>query len=416
MSTQEIISRNERYHIIEGVLYISTTTLIPAQTLMPALIQRLGGGDILVGAWPVVVYLAFFMPQVISANFSSASQFRKPAVIKRGFLQRLHILLLACVIALWGGSQPTLALSLMFLLYISNQATAGSVSPLWMDFVAKTTSAENLGKLTGWRTSTGAAVGLINGLILTALLTMLSFPYNYASVIGLAFIYQMSSLVVQNKVIEEIPSTISKPVRLSELFDRMRIIIVGNHIFRKFLFASVLLTISFSSVAFFTVAAIKRFDLSESVVVGIFTVVTIVGQILSGILLGWIADTKGTKIALLICGISLLLSIMIVLIAPSIFWFYLAFALFGINNGAEMFMRYNFAVECAPEGDRPMYIGLMNACFAPCYLLTPLAGWLSVLYGYNVVFILSLIFGIVGIVLLARTLDPRAEKLALSSK
>jgi hypothetical protein len=161
MSSNNIQSRNARYHIIEGVLYISTGALISAQTMMPALIKRLGGSDVLIGAWPVVVYLAFFLPQVISANYSSASQYRKPVVIKRGFIQRLHILLLAGVIALWGESAPTLALILMFLLFISNQATAGSVSPIWMDFLAKTTSPESRGKLMGWRTSLAAALGLV---------------------------------------------------------------------------------------------------------------------------------------------------------------------------------------------------------------------------------------------------------------
>ena len=65
---------------------------------------------------------------------------------------------------------PTLALSLMFLLYISNQATAGSTSPIWMDFLAKTTSPEDRGKLMGWRTSLAASLGLVNGFILTAML------------------------------------------------------------------------------------------------------------------------------------------------------------------------------------------------------------------------------------------------------
>jgi MFS family permease len=398
------------------MLYISTTgALISTQTIMPALIKRLGGGDVLVGTWPVVMYLAYFLPQVISANNSGAAQYRKPFVIKLGFIQRLHIFLLACVVALWGESSPTLALTLLFLLFISNQMTSGSVSPVWMDFLAKTTSPENRGKLVGWRASLGAALGLVDGFILTVILTLLSFPYNYAAIIGLAFLFQMSSLLAQQKVVEELPSAITAPVRLSELFGRMRTIVSGNRPFRMFLVASVLLTGSFTSVAFFTVAAMKRFDLSESAV-GIFTVLMIIGQILSGVVLGWVADTKGTKRALLICGISLLLSIVIASFAQSVIWFYFVFVFLGFNVGAEMSMRYNFAVECAPERDRPMYVGIMNAWFAPVYLISPLAGWLSADYGYNFVFWLSLVIGSAGIILLAKTPDLRAEKLALSSK
>jgi hypothetical protein len=41
---------------------------------------------------------------------------------------------------------------------------------------------------------------------------------------------------------------------------------------------------------------------------------------------------------------------------------------------------------------------------------------LSASYGYNFVFIFSLIVGLIGIVLLVRTPNPSAKKLALSSK
>jgi len=416
MSSKVIQSRNFRYHVIEGALYISTTSaLISTQTTMPALIKRLGGGNVLVGAWPVVIYLAYFLPQVISANKYSAIQYRKPFVMKLGFIQRLHILLLACVIALWGESVPVLALIFLFLLFISNQTASGTVSPVWMDFLVKTTLPENRGRLIGWRASFSAMLGLLNGFILTIFLTMISFPYNYAAVIGLAFFYQMGSLATQKKIVEEQPSIVTAPVRLSELFKRMQSIIAANRTFRRFLIASALLTMSFTSAAFFTVAAMKRFDLSESTV-GVFTVVMIIGQILSGIVLGWVADAKGTKNVLLICGMSLLTAIAIALFAQSVIWFYLVFVLLGVNVGAELFMRYNFAVECAPDGDRPMYVGIMNTWFAPIYLISPLAGWLSTAYGFNFIFWLSLAVGSIGIILLARTPDMRAEKLALSSK
>ena len=220
---------------------------------------------------------------------------------------------------------------------------------------------------------------------------------------------------MQRKVIEGIPSEVAQPMRILKLFSHLRSIVTINHVFRRFLIASALLTISFSSVAFFVVAAMKRFDLAESVI-GIFTIVMIGGQIISGLFLGWIADAKGTKSALVLCGISLLLAIATALLAPSVEWFYVVFALLGVNIGAEVSMRYNFAVDCAPEEDRPMYIGFMNAWFAPFYLVTPLTGWLSTFYGYNCIFALSLIIGITGIVLLIHTPNPRINKLALSSK
>jgi MFS family permease len=415
MSSKEVLQQNTKYHFIEGVLYISTNALISPQTVMPALIQRLGGNDILIGSWPIVVYLALFVPQLFSAYYSSGSQFRKPAVIRRGFIQRMNILILAIAIALFGSSMTSLALFLLFLIFISNQVASGVTSPIWMDFVAKTTPPQSRGKLLGYRTSIGAAIGLFNGFILTALLTTIAYPYNYAAAFGLAFLYQMASLVAQQKVVEDEPSIPLQPVHVSDMLSKIKSIYSTNHLFRKFLIASGLLTISFSSVAFFTVAALQKFHLQESEV-GLFTVLMIVGQIVSGVVLGWLADLKGTKLALILCGGSLVVAIVLSLIAPTVNWYYWVFIFMGINTGAEIFMRYNFAVECAPEQDRAMYVGLMNAWLAPFYILTPFAGWLSASYGYNSVFILSLVFGLFGILLLSKLPEPKVSKLAISSK
>jgi len=412
---KEKYQRNSRYHLIEGALYISTNALIALQTLMPALIKRLGGNDVLVGAWPVVVYLAFFLPQIFSANYSGQLQYRKPTVIRLGFLQRIHILILACCIGMWGASMPFLTLILLFVLYILNQVISGLVSPIWMDFFIKTTTPENRGKLIGLRTSTSAVLGLVNSFILTLFLTVFPYPLNYAVIIGFAFLYQMSSLFVQHRIKEDNPSIISIPIRMNYLFRHVRSLIHKNSVFRKFLFSSMLLTISFTSIAFYTVSAIQRCTINE-MTIGIFTILTLVGQIISGTFVGWLADLKGTKSALLICAGSLILSIGLSILATSEIWYYLIFLLVGITTGSEVAMRYYFAIECAPEDERPMYVGIMNGSLAPCYLITPFAGFFSSIFGYNSIFIFSLIVGLVGFIFLVAVPEPRFKKLALSSK
>jgi len=119
---------------------------------------------------------------------------------------------------------------------------------------------------------------------------------------------------------------------------------------------------------------------------------------------------------LIVCAVSLLLAITTALFAQSVEWYYFVFVFFGINAGAEVFMRYNFAVECAPDEDRQMYIGLMNAWFAPFYLFAPLAGWISAFYGYSLIFLISAVFCIAGIVMLLKIPDMHAAKLQPSSK
>ncbi len=406
-------SHNERIsfraHTIEGALYIGTNSLLSPQTMFPALVYRLGGNDLAVGAIPVVVYLSYFLPQVFSANAVVQTPFRKPFVLNWGLAQRIQILLLAIAVGVLGNSFPSLALCCVFVIYSMSQATSGTISPRWADFVAKTVGANNRGKLLGLRASLGAILGFINGFILLAFLVYIPFPWSYASVFGLAFLFQLSSVIAQRRVVEDQPSRVATPAPINELFVHVKTIIKTNHTYRRFLFASTLLTVSLISVAFFTVAALKKFSLNESYV-GLFTIITIAAQIVSGVVLGWLSDRRGNKIALLICAGSLFTATLLALLASHLWIYYLVFIFMGINIGAETMLRYNFAVDCSPDDERAMYVGLMNAWFAPFYLCNLLAGWLSNHYGYNAVFAIALLAGACGLMLLWKTPEPRKRK------
>ena len=69
--------------------------------------------------------------------------------------------------------------------------------------------------------------------------------------------------------------------------------------------------------------------------------------------------------------------------------------------------RYNFAADCSPESQRPMYIGLMNAWLAPFYLSNLIGGWLSDAFGYEVLFIVGGLFSLAGFFFLIKVRDPR---------
>ena len=407
--------RNYRLHLIEGALYISSGALHSAQTLYPALIKDLGGSNLAIGGLHVVVFLAFFLPQLVAAHYTTRYEYRKPWVLRAGLLQRLQILLMAVTIASFGVSLPGLALFCVFFVYANNQMLSGIASPAWYDLVAKTVKATNRGKLIGLRTSVGSLIGFFNGLLLTVLLAALPYPYNYATAIGLAFVYQMASFLVLRRVVEERPSVIVEPVRLGLMLQRARMILQRDRRYLKFLVASCLLTVGLSPVAFFTVAALRKFNLGESYV-GLFTILTLGAQMMSSALLGWVADRKGTKVSLMISAGSLCIATVLALVSPTAIFYYAVFVFAGINLGAETLTRYNFAIECASEENRPMYVGLMNACFAPFYLSGILAGWMSDRFGYESVFVGALVFLLAGLFLLAGVQDPRHSKLAVASK
>jgi MFS family permease len=405
MDSPIILRKNFWIHVSEGAVYLSTNVLLSPQTVFPALVAKLGGGNIAVGAIPIIVYLMYFLPQILSANYIRRSPYRKPWALKLGILQRIQILFFAIVIAIFGLRSPVLALAAFFAIYVANQILAGLGSPVWFDLVAKTTTPGDRGKLMGIRISFGAILGIVNGFLLTALLAFLQFPYNFAAVFAVAFLLQFTSWMILRNVVEIQPSLIESHVSLNELVMSVKKILQKDPVYRKFLISAAFLIAGLMPTGFFMIAATKYYSLEESYV-GFFTITMVVAQIVSGAFLGWLADRKGHKVSLLLCSAATALAIMIALTSGSVFYYFIVFFFVGVNLGAEMITRYNFVERCASASDRPLYVGIMNAWLAPFYFSATLGGWLSDEFGYTAVFLIGLIATLIGIVILYRLPDP----------
>lgn len=378
------------------------------QVVYPALVTKLGGENLAIGALPVLVYLCYFLPQVFAANYAGKSPYRRPWVLSAGIAQRFMILVLAILIVALGKIFPSLALVLFFVSFGANQIIAGISSPHWFDFLVKTTLPDQRGRLMGLRSSVGALMGLANGILLTAFLTYLPFPYDYGAIFLSAFLYQLASWIVLRKVSGEEPSELHPPLPLVSFFGRIRDLMRSDPRFRIFLIASGLSVIGLMPAGFFAVAALKRFSLPDSYV-GFFTMTFLAAQVLFGGLLGWIADRRGHRATLLICALAMVMASSIALVAHHEAWFFVIFALVGMLMGMEMITRYNFASECAEDSTRPLYIGIMNAWLAPFYLSSLLGGWLTDLAGYAAVFAAGGVFSLAGFFLLTRIPDPSKQ-------
>jgi len=411
--------RNFRLHVIEGALYIASLGILNTQTVYPSLVRRLGGSDVAVGLLPVIAYGAYLLPQILGANFTTREPYRRSIILKIGLMQRLTILLLGLSVALLGAKLPGVALTVFFLAFAANQVLAGVMAPVWFDFLTKTLPAGVRGRVMGIRSSSGGFLSFLSSLVLTAIFVSVPFPLSYSIVFAVAFVWQISSYFVLRKVVEEEPSPVHQPLPPRELLTKIRAILSQNSVFRRFLAASSLSTVGLLPAAFFTVSALDRLHLEDSSV-GLFTMISVGSQVLSALALGWLGDHKGYKSTLLMCAGSMIGATLLAISAHELWMWYPVFALVGISFGAEMMARFNFAVDCAPEHDRPMYIGVLNVWLAPWYLTNVLGGWVVDAYGYETLFVSSFAFSVSGLVLLAGVRDPRRSgppsSLALSSK
>ena len=162
-------------------MYISSSAFISPQTVVPALLARIGGTNVEIGMLGVLTYVGYYIPQLFAARYVETVPWKKPWAITFGTAQRFMMLLMGLLILFFGanGSSATLWIFLFF--YFSNSLIAGITTPGWFDLFAKLTSAKKRGRLVGIRNSLGGIGAFLGGFVLTWLLAVFMFPVNYAS-------------------------------------------------------------------------------------------------------------------------------------------------------------------------------------------------------------------------------------------
>ena len=71
------VKRNFLINLFEGALFIAGGSFISAQTVLPALVNRLGGGNLTIGALGVIVWIGLFIPQTFAARYAQAQPWKK---------------------------------------------------------------------------------------------------------------------------------------------------------------------------------------------------------------------------------------------------------------------------------------------------------------------------------------------------
>ena len=404
---QKIEQHNIKYNIAEGGVYISSSAFVSPQTVVPALLARLGGTNVEIGMVSVLTYVGLYIPQLFAARYVEALPWKKPWSISFGTAQRFVVLLMGLLVLLLGGSGSPWVLAIFLFLFFMNSVIAGIATPGWFDMFAKLTSPKKRGRLVGIRNSLGGLGAFLGGFVLTWLLATFAFPANYAVGFFIAFVLQISSIMIQARLIEKDPSPVGQVRTLSSYLTELPVLLRENKQFTKFLIASAFLIIAMVPSGFFTVYVLRDFHADESVV-GQYTLAMVAIQVVSAVAIGFITDRWGNKIALLVTSVSMMLASSWALIAPSPGWFTLVYVFFGITLGAEMMVRFNMAIEYCPPQLRSMFIGLMNTMLAPFYLAGLAGGLLSDLVGYKGVFLFGIGASLIGIYILARYVaDPR---------
>ena len=379
-------------------------------TVIPLFFTKMTTSALLIGLIPAIHAVGWQVPQLFTAGWVSKMERYKPAVMAMTLHERLPFLgfTIAAFILFYFG--PAYALPFSFLMLVWQGVAAGLTANPWQSMIAKIIPSENHGTFFG--TQASIANVLMSGSAIAAgyLLEKWKAPYNFSGTFFLTFIGMAISYFFLALTREE--KNEPRPAHVEEVhfWQIARQILARDANFRWFLLFRILFQFATMGFSFYILYSVKQFNM-DNVTAGYLTATLTITQTVANVGMGWLGDRFGHHSMLVIGTVASLLSAIVAWYAPTIGWMYLVFIFTALANVAFWTIGIAMTVRFGTPSERPVYIGLANTLVAPASIGAPIiGGWLADAMGFNIVYGISIAFGIVTtVLLLSMVKNPELE-------
>ena len=394
------VQRNLRWNFSVNLIDITFITLafslISRETIMPLLISELTDSRIAIGLVPAVFSICFYLPQLFAANHAEGLKRKLPFVMFiGGVLERVPYFFAGIAIMLFAQSAPGLALLSIYVVIGLGAFGAGVATPAWFTMIGKVLPVNRRGIFFGISDGLGTLMGIAGAFFVGIVLDDFGFPQNFATLFMAAALFMGISWLGLALNREPESPVVKAQVPLQHYFRQLPAVLRGNHNFRRFLLSYSIARFSLMASSFFIVYGDDTFNLSGADVGGL-TAVLLGSQAVMQLLFGWLGDRQGHKLNLLIFAFASAAAALVALVASEFFGLVIAFVLLGAALAADRISHLNIVLEFALPEDQPTYIGLTNTLLAPVVFAAPIfGGWVAGI-GFDMLFMLVVVCGLVG--------------------
>ena len=371
-------------------------TLASTTTVLPYLVERLTDSEVAVGLVSSVSSGAWLLPQLLFANLLTNKRRKKPYILLGGGIGRPIYLLYAVALGLGLHQHPTLALLLLFGVQILFFATDALASVAWFDMVGKMMPENRRGRLFGSGQLIGGLLAIGAGGLIAALLSEDGppFPQNFALILALADLCFLFSLFSLSLVIEPEETVDERRPVWRDYLPQLRDTLRQDRAFVRLILVRLLAGFDSLALGFYVLFATRELGLPPETL-GLFTAAQTVGRILTSVGMGALAERAGShRVIQLATGIGLTAPLMGLALllsdangdATTALVFAWVFVTMGITISSGMLGHFNYALELAPAGQRPTYIGLLNTISGVLVVLPTIGGWILQATSFGVLF------------------------------
>ncbi|RLC89746.1 MAG: MFS transporter [Chloroflexi bacterium] len=401
---EQEVERNYRHNatvnVLDGTFFWLGASFIASRTILPLYVSHFTDSKLALGLLSMIAATGWLLPQLFTANWVQRLPRKKVLPVHLGlFTERLPVLLM--VPAAWLATRsPTLALVAFFVLFAWHVVGAGVVAVAWQDMIAKVIPLDRRGRFFGITNFGGTATGVLGAVAAAWLLDRYDFPQGYVLCFAAAAVFILISWVFLALTREPVQVSQEPAVSQREYWRRLPTILRADLNFRRYLLSQVVVTTGGMAVGFLAVYAVQRWRLPDSQA-GSFTASMLIGQALSNLLFGVLADRKGHKLVLEWSTLLGALAVGLAGLAPAPAWFHAVFALTGASAAGFMLSGIMIVFEFSIPDVRPTYIGLNNTVSGVVAAVAPLlGGWLAGVAGYRVLFGVAFVVELAGLALL----------------
>ncbi len=390
---------NVAFNSFDVVTFHVGINLISATTILPLFISKLSSSPIPLAILAMVAQGGFFLPQLFTANFIERLDHKKAMVVNVGFFtERLPIILIP-FIPLLALTRPMLTLILFLLVYSWFTFGGGIIAPAWQDMIARCFSPTTRGRFFGITLFVGAFIGVGIASWASHVLETTLFPNSFVLLFGVAAVSFTLSWFFLMPVREPITAGRESIVSTRDYFADLPSLLRADHNFRNFLIARFFVALAEMGTGFLTVAAIQTFAVSDGTVAQ-YTIVTLIGQTMASLLMGFFSDKFGHHLSMQISVLALILVFAGAWLATGPLWFFAIFFCLGFYTGTRSVSGMLMVLEFTGPEKRPTYVGIANTLIGVGSMAAPLIGGGLALLGYNWLFLTSTLVSVVAVLML----------------
>ena len=388
---------------MHGLLGQTGFRLINAPTFLPHYVSVLAGNNRAVGLVRAIQSFGMFLSPVVSARSVEHRPQVKALALLVGGAMRLQFLFLA-LIALFVPTDSALGLVLLVMGLFG--LALGMQGVIFSFVISKTIPVNRRGRLLGLRNAASGLTLIVVAGVGGYFIDRYGFPGGY----GYTFLAGFALTSLGLAIFALLREPVSRELRESApVMERVRAIpglLREEDNFRRFLMARLLATAARGAIPFYVIFVAARFGISGQRL-AVLTIAFTVGQSLSGLAWGLMADRTGFR-AVFVGALLAWIAGTVLLIAPSVQVMYAVFLLVGIGFSGFMLSSQNLVLEFGTALDRPLRIATANSFSELVGMVGFLgAGLLADLAPLWSVFVAATAFQVSALLAMRSVVEPR---------